>query len=149
MLDCPFCRTPLPDNDAEMLARVRARAAKKDSAQKQKPKDVEMETEESSRKKLEVPKAVEAEGSSFELKNPARVVPGQKKYLEFMDSSRWQPIRSQASGYIVLKNKNPELKVEYAFEEKKAEREKIKSENPTEGANGEAAPPQSFEYIPS
>jgi len=142
-------REKVPTAILSTTARAKARAAKKDSAQKQKPKDVEMETEESSRKKLEVPKAVEAEGSSFELKNPARVVPGQKKYLEFMDSSRWQPIRSQASGYIVLKNKNPELKVEYAFEEKKAEREKIKSENPTEGANGEAAPPQSFEYIPS
>ncbi|EJK43963.1 hypothetical protein THAOC_37543 [Thalassiosira oceanica] len=28
--DCPFCRTPLPDSDADMLAMTRARVAKKD-----------------------------------------------------------------------------------------------------------------------
>ncbi|EJK67098.1 hypothetical protein THAOC_11912, partial [Thalassiosira oceanica] len=31
MLDCVFCRAPLPENDADMLAMVRARVAKKDS----------------------------------------------------------------------------------------------------------------------
>ena len=30
MDDCPFCRTPKPGNDAEMLAKVQARVAKKD-----------------------------------------------------------------------------------------------------------------------
>ncbi|EJK57632.1 hypothetical protein THAOC_22302 [Thalassiosira oceanica] len=30
MFDCAFCRTPLPDNDADMLAMVRARVGKKD-----------------------------------------------------------------------------------------------------------------------
>ncbi|EJK76013.1 hypothetical protein THAOC_02243 [Thalassiosira oceanica] len=30
ILDCPFCRTPLPDNHADMLAMVRVRVAKKD-----------------------------------------------------------------------------------------------------------------------
>ena len=30
MTDCPFCRTPRPNNDADQLARVRARVAKKD-----------------------------------------------------------------------------------------------------------------------
>ena len=30
MDDCPFCRTPLPDNDADALAMVQARVEKKD-----------------------------------------------------------------------------------------------------------------------
>ena len=30
MLDCAFCRTPIPDNDADKLALVQARVAKKD-----------------------------------------------------------------------------------------------------------------------
>ncbi|EJK62639.1 hypothetical protein THAOC_16738 [Thalassiosira oceanica] len=30
MFDCAFCRAPLPDNDADMLAMVRARVGKKD-----------------------------------------------------------------------------------------------------------------------
>ena len=30
MDDCPFCRTPYPDNDADMLAMVRSRVGKKD-----------------------------------------------------------------------------------------------------------------------
>ena len=30
MADCPFCRTPLPDNDADELAMVQARVEKKD-----------------------------------------------------------------------------------------------------------------------
>ena len=30
MFDCPFCRTPLPDNDADKLAMIQARVAKKD-----------------------------------------------------------------------------------------------------------------------
>ena len=30
MFDCPFCRSPLPNNDADMLALVQARIAKKD-----------------------------------------------------------------------------------------------------------------------
>ena len=32
MSDCAFCRTPIPDNDADKLAMIQARAAKKDSA---------------------------------------------------------------------------------------------------------------------
>ncbi|EJK73040.1 hypothetical protein THAOC_05358 [Thalassiosira oceanica] len=30
MLDCPFCRTPMPDNDADVLAMIQARVTKKD-----------------------------------------------------------------------------------------------------------------------
>ena len=32
MDDCPFCRTPYPDNDAERLAMIQARVEKKDPA---------------------------------------------------------------------------------------------------------------------
>ena len=32
MFDCAFCRTPFPDNDADVLARIRARVEKKDPA---------------------------------------------------------------------------------------------------------------------
>ena len=30
MYDCPFCRTPYPDNDADTLAMIQARVEKKD-----------------------------------------------------------------------------------------------------------------------
>jgi hypothetical protein len=47
---------------------------------------------------------------------------------------------------LFLKNKNPDVKVEYAFEDKTTE---SKAETLAEGENREAVPPQSFEYIPS
>lgn len=45
---------------------------------------------------------------SFEiLTNPARVVPAQEKFIEFLEDSRYTPVKSAASGFILLKDLRP------------------------------------------
>ncbi|KAL9162060.1 hypothetical protein ABFS82_07G063500 [Erythranthe guttata] len=42
---------------------------------------------------------------SFEiLDNPARVVPTQEKYIKFLEDSRYVPVKSAASGIVILKD---------------------------------------------
>lgn len=83
---------------------------------------------------------------SFEMTNPARVVPAQRKYVQFVDdSSRWKPVRFQDSGIVVLKNiTGSEEPVEYAFDD--ALHDKTKEEK---NENAEDPPPEPFEYVPS
>ncbi|WOH08273.1 hypothetical protein DCAR_0727711 [Daucus carota subsp. sativus] len=45
---------------------------------------------------------------SFEiLTNPARVVPAQEKFIKFLEDSRYTPVKSAASGFILLKDLRP------------------------------------------
>lgn len=80
----------------------------------------------------------------FMLKNPARVVPAQRHFMQFLKNERWYPIRGnrQKSGFVVLKNSKMEEPVEYVFEEKKAKEEK-------KNEGDEPPPPEPFEYVPS
>ncbi|KAM3268507.1 hypothetical protein P3S67_031448 [Capsicum chacoense] len=46
---------------------------------------------------------------SFEiLTNPARVVPAQEKYIKFLEESRYLPIKSSPSGFVLLKDVRPD-----------------------------------------
>ncbi|PHT48926.1 26S proteasome non-ATPase regulatory subunit 1 -like protein A [Capsicum baccatum] len=46
---------------------------------------------------------------SFEiLTNPARVVPAQEKYIKFLEESRYLPIKSSPSGFVLLKDLRPD-----------------------------------------
>eukprot|EP00889_Picochlorum_renovo_P006592 jgi/Picre1/33622/NNA_001102.t1 len=80
----------------------------------------------------------------FMLKNPARVVPAQRHFMQFLKNERWYPIRGnrQKSGFVVLKNSKMDEPVEYVFEEKKAKEEK-------KNEGDEPPPPEPFEYVPS
>ena len=52
--------------------------------------------------------AVESEPTSYEVANPARVVPAQQKYVSFPAGSRWEPLRRGAkSGIVLLRDLRP------------------------------------------
>ncbi|CAO2817003.1 unnamed protein product [Amaranthus hypochondriacus] len=51
---------------------------------------------------------VEPEPSFETLTNPARVVPAQEKFIKFLDGSRYMPVKSASSGFILLKDLRPE-----------------------------------------
>ena len=45
---------------------------------------------------------------SFEiLINPARVVPAQEKVIKFLEESRYLPVKSASSGFVLLKDLRP------------------------------------------
>lgn len=51
---------------------------------------------------------VEVESSSYEVSNPARVVPAQLKYIAFPAETRWEPLRRGAkSGIVLLRDLRP------------------------------------------
>ncbi|KAL7145177.1 hypothetical protein ABFS83_07G062900 [Erythranthe nasuta] len=52
---------------------------------------------------------------SFEiLDNPARVVPTQEKYIKFLEDSRYVPVKSAASGIVILKDLRKEETEEFS-----------------------------------
>lgn len=151
----------LPAAVLSTTARAKARAAKKekkdgtDSAQ-------DMETAEGNEKKDGEQDAgnnkAEPEATSFTLTNPARVVPGQRKFVRFVDGSRWKAVRPMPSGFVVLKNEKPDEDVEYLFQEEKKAGEGQQKDGgeaavpASGGANDEGdepPPPEPFEYVPS
>ncbi|KAI3426179.1 hypothetical protein D9Q98_008556 [Chlorella vulgaris] len=110
-------------------------------------------------------KAVE-EPSSYTVDNPARVAPSQRKYISFPSGQRFQPIRAAPSGFVLLKDTQPEAgEVDYLFEEEKpaaasaaAAPAAADGATAAPAAGGAAAaspagdeppPPEPFEYIPS
>ncbi|PWA34540.1 26S proteasome regulatory complex, non-ATPase subcomplex, Rpn2/Psmd1 subunit [Artemisia annua] len=57
----------------------------------------------------------ETEPSHEILVNPARVVPGQEKYIRFLKDSRYVPVRPAVSGFVILKDLHPEEPVALAL----------------------------------
>mmetsp|Transcript_20270 Transcript_20270/g.24217 ORF Transcript_20270/g.24217 Transcript_20270/m.24217 type:complete len:996 (-) Transcript_20270:325-3312(-) len=91
----------------------------------------------------------EAEPTSEQLENPARIVPAQEKYVSFQEGIgvRYTAVkRNQASGIVVLKDGCPELPVELV------ELFPTNSVNPATPApvaeEEEAPPPEPFEFTP-
>ena len=87
--------------------------------------------------------ASKEEAELFELGNPARVVPQQREFVRLIGNDRWQPVRFQSSGIIVLKNMRPEEPVQYAFDDE----ERAIKENEEQPAEEPA--PEPFDYVPS
>ncbi|XP_047319319.1 26S proteasome non-ATPase regulatory subunit 1 homolog A-like [Impatiens glandulifera] len=52
-------------------------------------------------------KKAEPEASFEILTNPARVVPGQEKFIRFIEDSRYVPIKLAPSGFVLLKDNRP------------------------------------------
>ncbi|XP_024985241.1 26S proteasome non-ATPase regulatory subunit 1 homolog A-like [Cynara cardunculus var. scolymus] len=52
-------------------------------------------------------KKAEPEPTFEILTNPARVVPGQEKFIKFLEDSRYAPVKAAASGFVLLKDLRP------------------------------------------
>lgn len=52
-------------------------------------------------------KRAEPEPTFEILTNPARVVPAQEKVIRFMEDSRYVPVKSASSGFVLLKDLHP------------------------------------------
>ncbi|PHT48819.1 26S proteasome non-ATPase regulatory subunit 1 -like protein A [Capsicum baccatum] len=92
---------------------------------------------------------------SFEiLTNPARVVPAQEKYIKFLEESRYLPIKSSPSGFVLLKDLRPDEPEVLALTDTPSS-----TASTTGGSTGqqgsasavaadeEPQPPQPFDYI--
>ena len=131
-------------------ARAKARAAKKDADQKAQDKADTMAVEKEDSKEDQLKEPQEEEAATHELDNPARVVNAQRKFVEFLEDSRWKPVRSQPSGFVVLKDSFPEKQTVYAFDDLEGNKDAEKQEEGGPSRQGEEPPPpQPFEYVPS
>ncbi|KAG5607615.1 hypothetical protein H5410_029107 [Solanum commersonii] len=91
---------------------------------------------------------------SFEiLTNPARVVPTQEKYIKFLEESRYLPIKSSSSGFVLLKDLRPDEPEVLALTDTPSST--TSSTGGSAGQQGSASavaadeepqPPQAFEY---
>ncbi|XP_060212757.1 26S proteasome non-ATPase regulatory subunit 1 homolog A-like [Lycium barbarum] len=91
---------------------------------------------------------------SFEiLTNPARVVPTQEKYIKFLEESRYLPIKSSPSGFVLLKDLRPDEPEVLALTDTPSST--TSSTGGSAGQQGlasavtadeEPQPPQAFEY---
>ncbi|KAI5069483.1 hypothetical protein GOP47_0015784 [Adiantum capillus-veneris] len=98
-------------------------------------------------------KKTEVEHPSGELlHNPARVVPAQEKYIKFLDGSRYVPLKTAPSGFVMLKDLEPSEPEVLVSSDAPA------SSAPGSTSSGQAVqsnmvaeeepqPPQPFEYV--
>ena len=95
--------------------------------------------------------APKEEPKLFELGNPARVVPQQREFVRLVSDNRWQPVRFQSTGIVVLKNTKPDEPVSYAFddEQEKVTKEGNPADNPADTPPAEEPAPEPFDYVPS
>lgn len=111
----------LPTAVLSTSAKAKARA-KKEAEQKEKEKATAEKTDSSSVGKgkssnekdgdsmqVDAPQEKKAEPEpSFEiLINPARVVPAQEKFIKFLEDSRYVPVKSAPSGFVLLRDLRP------------------------------------------
>uniref|UniRef100_A0A7N0RHW2 26S proteasome regulatory subunit RPN2 C-terminal domain-containing protein n=1 Tax=Kalanchoe fedtschenkoi TaxID=63787 RepID=A0A7N0RHW2_KALFE len=112
----------LPATVLSTSAKAKARASKNEADQKVLPEKTSG-AESSSGRKGKLP-SDEKDGDSMQvdapaekksepeptyeiLTNPARVVPAQEKYIRFKDESRYMPVKSAASGFVLLRDLRP------------------------------------------
>ncbi|KAL4591100.1 hypothetical protein LXL04_004049 [Taraxacum kok-saghyz] len=108
----------LPTAVLSTSARAKARASKKeaekanaeklsgaDSAKGKAEKDADSMQVDGAGAEKE--KKGEPEASFEILTNPARVVPGQEKFIKFLEDSRYAPVKAAASGFVLLKDLRP------------------------------------------
>ncbi|KAJ8566059.1 hypothetical protein K7X08_030536 [Anisodus acutangulus] len=93
----------------------------------------------------------EPEPSFGILTNPARVVPTQEKYIKFLEESRYLPIKSSPSGFVLLKDLRPDEPEVLALTDTPSST--ASSTGGSAGQQGSAVaadeephPPQPFEY---
>ncbi|PHT51419.1 26S proteasome non-ATPase regulatory subunit 1 -like protein A [Capsicum baccatum] len=92
---------------------------------------------------------------SFEiLTNPARVVPAQEKYIKFLEESRYVPIKSSPSGFVLLKDLRPDEPEVLALTDTPSSTASTTGGSAGQQGSASAAaadeepqPPQPFDYI--
>ncbi|KAK6161825.1 hypothetical protein DH2020_005206 [Rehmannia glutinosa] len=99
-------------------------------------------------------KKAEPEPSFEILTNPARVVPAQEKFIKFLEESRYVPVKSSPSGFVLLKDLRPNEPEELSLTDTPSSTTS-NAGGSTTGQQGSAtamavdeepAPPQPFEY---
>ncbi|ODQ51271.1 26S proteasome regulatory complex, non-ATPase subcomplex, Rpn2/Psmd1 subunit [Saitoella complicata NRRL Y-17804] len=133
---------------AKTKARARAKKEKEGDSMELDEQDVKveedkMETDETEKKDDKKEKK-EKEPSSEAKENMTRVVPAQLKYVTFLESARYVPVKQDLTGGVVMMlNKKPEEPEELV--EMKARTEAASA--PADQAEEEEAPmPEAFEY---
>lgn len=94
--------------------RAKQRKANKKGGDSEKMEiDEEGKSKEVNEKKCK--KEDEEEADSYEFKNMSRVVPGQLKYVEFIENGRYKPVREfkNNGGVIILNDTKPEEKASF------------------------------------
>ncbi|MCO5552254.1 hypothetical protein L7F22_005766 [Adiantum nelumboides] len=113
-------------------------------AGKEEGKDVDaMQVDSPAEKKVEHP-------SGELLHNPARVVPAQEKYIKFLDGSRYVPVKTAPSGFVMLKDlepSEPEILVSSDAPASSAPGSTSSAQAVQSVAEEEPPPPQPFEYV--
>ncbi|OIS96942.1 PREDICTED: 26S proteasome non-ATPase regulatory subunit 1 homolog A-like [Nicotiana attenuata] len=105
----------LPTAVLSTSARAKARASKKEAEKAIAEKAAGTESSSgapSSGESMQVDTPAEKKNEpepSFEmLTNPARVVPAQEKYIKFLEESRYVPVKSSPSGFVLLRDLRPD-----------------------------------------
>lgn len=98
-------------------------------------------------------KKSEVDQSSGELlHNPARVVPAQEKYIKFLEGSRYVPLKSAPSGFVMLKDLEPSEPEVLVSTDAPASSAPGSTSSAQAGQSNmigdeEPQPPQPFEYV--
>ncbi|KAL6532215.1 26S proteasome non-ATPase regulatory subunit 1 B [Orobanche gracilis] len=153
----------LPTAVLSTSARARARISKKEAEKPQdkaetssgKGKTSDKEGESMQVDSSTAEKKSEPEPSFEILTNPARVVPGQEKVVKFLEESRYVPVKSAPSGFVLLKDLRPNEPEEIILTDSpsSATANAVGSTTGQQGSaatamavDEEPAPPQPFEY---
>lgn len=159
----------LPAAVLSTSAKAKARA-KKEAEQKEKEKATAEKTDSSSAGKgkssnekdgdsmqVDAPPEKKAEPEpSFEiLINPARVVPAQEKFIKFLENSRYVPVKSAPSGFVLLRDLRPNEPEVLSLTDAPSSTQSPAGGGSTTGQQGSASamavdeepqPPAPFEY---
>ncbi|KAL6582006.1 26S proteasome non-ATPase regulatory subunit 1 B [Orobanche minor] len=153
----------LPTAVLSTSARARARVSKKEAEKPQEKAETSSGKGKTSDKEGEsmqvdsgtAEKKSEPEPSFEILTNPARVVPGQEKVVKFLEESRYVPVKSAPSGFVLLKDLHPNEPEEIILTDSPSSTT-ANAVGSTTGQQGSAAtamavdeepaPPQPFEY---
>ncbi|KAL0322670.1 UNVERIFIED_CONTAM: 26S proteasome non-ATPase regulatory subunitA [Sesamum angustifolium] len=154
----------LPTAVLSTSARAKARASKKEAektnVEKAEPSSGKGKTSDKDGDSMQpestVEKKTEPEPSFEILTNPARVVPAQEKFIKFLEDTRYVPVKSAPSGFVLLKDLRPSEPEVLALTDAPSST----ASNAGASATGqqssasamavdeEPAPPQPFEYTP-
>ncbi|XP_057783630.1 26S proteasome non-ATPase regulatory subunit 1 homolog A-like [Salvia miltiorrhiza] len=153
----------LPTAVLSTSARAKARASKKDAekanAEKAEPSSGKGKASDKDGDSMQIDSATEKKAEpepSFEiLTNPARVIPAQEKFIKFLEDSRYVPVKSAPSGFVLLKDLRPSEPEALALTDSLSSTAPNATTASATGQQGSAtsmavddepAPPQAFEY---
>ncbi|GER50067.1 26S proteasome non-ATPase regulatory subunit [Striga asiatica] len=101
----------LPTVALSTSARAKAKASKKEADKAEtnsgKAKSADKDSDSMQADTTTTEKKSEPEPTFEILSNPARVVPAQEKFIKFLEESRYIPVTSASSGFVLLKDLRP------------------------------------------